>query len=272
MKYDSLGNRMKFAYENRYRFYLPEKIPVIIRLDGKSFHTFCRGLKKPFDDLFIEAMQKTMLELCSNISDCKLGYVESDEISLFLMQTKRESEPWFSNNLQKIVSVSASMATMYFNKFFSELVDNYVIDVNDSDCIQYHKVLKEKKGNAIFDSRAFILPEHEVINYFIWRQQDCTRNSIQSLAQSLYPVNEIKGIKNNVLQDKIFTEKGINWNDLTTVKKRGTCAVKKSQTFKIPNTEEEIIRDKMTLDYNIPIFSQEREYIENIVFKNKKGE
>ena len=116
MKYETLGDRMKGAYENKYRLYLPERIPVIIRLDGKAFHTFCRGLKKPFDDLFISVMQDTMLDLCKNISGCKLGYVQSDEISLLLVQTRDESQPWFDNNIQKIVSVSASMATLYFNK------------------------------------------------------------------------------------------------------------------------------------------------------------
>ena len=172
MKYETLGDRMKGAYENKYRLYLPERIPVIIRLDGKAFHTFCRGLKKPFDDLFISVMQDTMLDLCKNISGCKLGYVQSDEISLLLVQTKEESQPWFDNNIQKIVSVSASMATLYFNKNFErrvfELMENYAKDKSDytEEELKYVDKLDSKIYTAMFDSRVFVIPKEEVNNYF----------------------------------------------------------------------------------------------------------
>ena len=270
MKYETLGDRMKGAYENKYRLYLPERIPVIIRLDGKAFHTFCRGLKKPFDDLFISVMQDTMLDLCKNISGCKLGYVQSDEISLLLVQTRDESQPWFDNNIQKIVSVSASMATLYFNKNFEkrvfELMENYAKDKSDytEEELKYIDKLDSKIYTAMFDSRVFVIPKEEVNNYFYWRQLDATRNSILSLAQSLYSDKEIHGIKCDALQDKMFTEKNVNWNDFSTVKKRGTCAIRKEVEV------NGVVRNKWFIDEDIPIFTQDKIYINGIIYKGEE--
>ena len=270
MKYETLGDRMKGAYENKYRLYLPERIPVIIRLDGKAFHTFCRGLKKPFDDLFISVMQDTMLDLCKNISGCKLGYVQSDEISLLLVQTKEESQPWFDNNIQKIVSVSASMATLYFNKNFEkrvfELMENYAKDKSDytEEELKYVDKLDSKIYTAMFDSRVFVIPKEEVNNYFYWRQLDATRNSILSLAQSLYSDKEMHGIKCDTLQNKMFTEKNVNWNDLSTVKKRGTCAIRKEVEV------NGVVRNKWFIDEYIPIFTQDKTYINGIIYKGEE--
>ena len=261
---------MKGAYENKYRLYLPERIPVIIRLDGKSFHTFCRGLKKPFDDIFISVMQDTMLDLCKNISGCKLGYVQSDEISLLLVQTKEESQPWFDNNLQKIVSVSASMATLYFNKNLQDrcfdLMDKLLEGADDftEEDSDYFDVLNSKEHTAMFDSRVFVLPKEEVNNYFIWRQQDATRNSILSLAQSLYSDKEMHGMKCDALQDKMFTEKNVNWNNLSTVKKRGTCAIRKEVEV------NGVVRNKWFIDKDIPIFTQDKNYINGIIYKGEE--
>lgn len=270
MKYETLGDRMKGAYENRYRIYFPERTPVIVRLDGRAFHTFCRGLKKPFDSLFISVMQDTMLKLCENISGCKFGYVQSDEISLLLMQTRNESQPWFDNNLQKIVSVSASMATLYFNKIWEErcleFLDKAFSENWTSEDEKYIETLNNKCNAATFDSRAFILPEEEVCNYYIWRQQDATRNSILSLAQSLYSQKEMQGIKCDKLQDKMFTEKDVNWNDLTIVEKRGTCVIPKMIEV------NGVMRNKMVIDTEIPIFTQDRNYIDNIVYGVKRAE
>ena len=270
MKYETLGDRMKGAYENKYRLYLPERIPVIIRLDGKAFHTFCRGLKKPFDDLFISVMQDTMLDLCKNISGCKLGYVQSDEISLLLVQTKEESQPWFDNNIQKIVSVSASMATLYFNKNFEkrvfELMENYAKDKSDytEEELKYVDKLDSKIYTAMFDSRVFVIPKEEVNNYFYWRQLDATRNSILSLAQSLYSDKEMHGIKCDALQNKMFTEKNVNWNDLSTVKKRGTCAIRKEVEV------NGVVRNKWFIDEDIPIFTKDKNYINGIIYKGEE--
>lgn len=181
--------------------------PVIIRIDGKAFHTFTRGFAKPFDKFFMTAMQETAKHLCKEIVGCKLAYFQSDEISLLLTDYDTIStQPWFENNLQKLVSVSASIATLAFNRAFASLTRDL------SDKYAYHAVTMknlwgerdEKNFNAYstaysrgatFDARAFILPKEEVCNYFIWRQQDATRNSILAVAQSVLSHKEMQGKK-----------------------------------------------------------------------------
>ena len=117
----SLGDRMKNNYENVNRFYLTRRMPVIIRMDMKAGHTFTRGMKKPFDDIFVKTMQNTMKYLCENIQGCVIGYTQSDEISLVLTDyAELTTDAWFGNNLQKMCSVSASMATLAFNKAFND--------------------------------------------------------------------------------------------------------------------------------------------------------
>ena len=109
-KKDSLGDRMKEYYENRAKTYLTRRTPVIIRLDGKAFHSFTKGLKKPYDTIFHYAMNHTMKYLCENIQCVKVGYTQSDEITLLLTDYDTlTTDAWFDNNVQKICSVSASM-------------------------------------------------------------------------------------------------------------------------------------------------------------------
>lgn len=276
MSYDTLDDRMKNAYENRYRMYLPDRIPVIIRLDGKAFHSFTRGLKKPFDALFIKTMQDTMEYLCSNIQGCKFGYVESDEISLCLWNwSKNESDAWFGNNLQKMVSISASMAGVAFNRYWNGNVAEYLSecepDITEEED-KYRTTIKNKAEMLmpVFDSRAFIIPAEEVHNYFVWRQNDCMRNSIQGLAQSLYSEREIHRINTSKLQNKMFSEKGVNWNDYSVVERRGTC-IYKIPTKVIGLNGETVIRNKWTMDTNMPILSkpESKEFVTSKVFKNE---
>lgn len=281
MSYDTLDDRMKNAYEYRYRMYLPDRIPVIIRLDGKAFHSFTRGLKKPFDALFVKTMQDTMEYLCSNIQGCKFGYVESDEISLCLWNwSKNESDAWFGNNLQKMVSISASMAGVAFNRYWNRNVAEYLCAEYCSNCEsliteeedKYRTTIKNKAETLmpIFDSRAFIIPAEEVHNYFVWRQNDCMRNSIQGLAQSLYSEREIHCINTSKLQNKMFSEKGVNWNDYSVVERRGTC-IYKVPTKVIGLNGETVIRNKWTMDTNMPILSkpENKEFVTRKVFKNE---
>lgn len=247
-----LGERMK-EYEMQSRTKLLRKTPVIIRLDGKAFSTFTRGLDKPFDKEFVEIMQKTMLELCENIQGCVLGYVQSDEITLVLVDYQdRDTCAWFDNQIQKIVSVSASMSTLFFNKFFEELLWNMTKYFNNVN-LDRVALLQKKTFKATFDSRAFNIPKEEVINNLIWRQQDCTRNSVNALAQSLFSQKQIEGINAKDLQDKMFTEKDVNWNDLPTTIKRGSCAIKDES-------------GKWFIDNEIPIFTEDREYVDKLIF------
>lgn len=255
-KTPGLGDRMK-VYENVNRFYLTKRMPLIIRIDGRAFHTFCRGFKKPYDLIFAKSMQETAFNLCKNIEGCKLAYTQSDEISLLLTDyDELETQPWFDKNLQKIVSISASMATLYFNEAFKDLSEEwcesyYEVWNNSEEDDKYYNTLKKAQFKAMFDSRAFCIPKEEVANYFIWRQKDATRNSINSLGQAYFSQKVLQGLNVNQVQDKLVSEKGINWNDQPTEFKRGTCCIKAEDGWKI--------------DKEIPVFTEDRDYIERYI-------
>ena len=259
----TLGERMK-EYEMQSRTRLLRRVPVIIRLDGKAFHTWTRGLDRPFDRNLMHIMQKTMLALCEQIQGCVLGYTQSDEITLVLVDYQRiESMAWFDNQVQKMCSVAASIATSAFEKALHEEIEALDIDAQwynqnsmldkETDCWKKAELLIDKQFRANFDARAFNMPTYEVVNNLIWRQQDCTRNSVNLLAQSLYPHKELQGINSKDLQDKMFTEQGINWNEQRTDFKRGACAIRDEN-------------GKWFVDTEIPIFTEDREYIRKLIY------
>lgn len=224
--FDSLGDRMK-GYERAARSVLPQRMPVIIRVDGKAFHTWTRKLQRPFDTGFMVDMDTVAVRLCEDIQGARLAYIQSDEISLLLHNyTRLETQPWFENGTQKMVSVAASIAAATMT---------YIA-----------------KRPAHFDARTFVLPEAEVTNYFLWRQNDATRNSIQMLARSLYSHRECHKKNQAELQEMCF-QKGQNWNDLATWLRRGRC----------------VIRDPIegwVRDLEIPIWKGPgREYIERLL-------
>ena len=269
-KKDSLGDRMKENYENRAKTYLVRRMPVIIRLDGKAFHTFTKGLKKPYDEIFHNTMNATMKYLCENIQGCKLGYTQSDEITLLLTDYDTlTTDAWFDYSVQKMCSVAASMATMAFNKFWRINFNNDVDLVSE---LEYAKVLFNKFDCAMFDSRCFNIPEDEVTNCFIWRQQDATRNAIQMLGQCNFSHKELHGKSCNDIQDMLMLQKGINFNDMPTEFKRGVCCVKEEYATvdlaTYSGSTETITRTRWVLDKEIPIFTQDRDYIEKTFKEN----
>ena len=244
----TLGDRMKL-YENVSNLRLMRRTPVIIRIDGRAFHSFTRGFKKPFDEDFMSLMEQTMQSLCEQVSNCVLGYVQSDEITLVLIDyADINTQPWFDNRVQKIASVCASTATAAFNQhLYSLMVEKVAYDQDSS-------LLESKFLKATFDARAFNVPQHEVLNNLIWRQQDATRNSILSVAQSLFPHKEIEGLKCDELKVKMLMEKEVNWDSLPIPMQRGTCCIK-----------SEMGRGWI-LDHNIPIFTDDTEYINKLIF------
>lgn len=255
-----LGKRMK-EYEAVSKDYLMRRQPVIIRIDGRSFHTFTKGLVRPFDDILMEAMWETTKELCKEISGCKIGYTQSDEISLFLVDYEKiDTCAWFDNNVQKIVSNSASIATLAFNVAFNNIYQRYLKEGKISEDMQ--KVYESKLFKARFDSRAFNLPKEEVVNYFIWRQQDATKNSIQMLGRANFSHRELQNKNGNDIQELLFSEKGINFNDIPTAQKRGVCITKVKYTL---DNEEQTVRSRWDVDREIPIFTKDRDYIEKFV-------
>lgn len=271
MKYkkDSLGDRMK-KYETVSQSNFTNRLPLVIRLDGKAFHSFTRGLKKPYDPILMATMQKTMKYLCANIQGCVLGYTQSDEISLILVDYQSiNSSAWFDKNLQKVVSVSASMATLAFNKTFGDLVRSYKhtiaeqADYLDNEYEKYSPSLNAAmvKG-AMFDSRAFVLPAHEVVNYLIWRQQDATRNSIQSAGRKYFSEKQLFKKNTSEIQDLLMLEKGINWNNYPIEFKRGSCCKRVEVQI---NGQNDVLRHRWIVDREIPVFTQDREYINDLV-------
>lgn len=214
-KNDSLGDRMK-GYESVSRNFLTRRVPAIIRLDGKAFHTFTKGMEKPFDPVLTQAMQETMKYLCENIQGCVLGYTQSDEITLVLTDyTTIQTDAWFGYNIQKMCSVSASMATLAFNKAFNKEVVQFFLrnDIEDAQrngdtsdralasAILYANYDASLKRGAMFDSRAFSVPKEEVCNCLIWRQQDATRNSIEAVGQANFSHHELHKKTCNMIQE-----------------------------------------------------------------------
>lgn len=250
MSNDSLGDRMK-TYEAVPKHFLMHRTPVIIRLDGKAFHTFTKKINTsndpslldgPFSEKLHWVMTRTMVELCNNIQNAKIAYTQSDEISILLTDwDKLTTDQWFNGNIQKIASVSASIATAHFNH-------------------NWQLAFPITQGMAFFDSRVFNLPKEEVNNYFLWRQNDASRNSVQMLGHHFFSQKQMHGLNNSQVQDKLMLEKNINWNDVKTWMKRGSCF-----HSKYPTTSQ------IWLDEEIPIFSQDREYISRYVTEISNG-
>lgn len=237
----ALGDRMK-GYENAYRSYLPKGFDVILRIDGRAFHTFTRGFFRPFDTVFMTAMKETAKALCAGIQGAQFAYTQSDEISILLRHNIEENEdPWFGNNIQKIVSVAASMATLEFNKAFILAAGDYAESVQDKEAAEKLNLYRSRFNTAMFDARVFIMPTNEVPNYFLWRQRDAERNSIQMVARSLYSHKELVGKKTAALHEMIH-DKGQNWNDYPVDMKRGSVTVKKEFTVIDFETEKQTSR------------------------------
>lgn len=253
---DNLGDRLKSNYEDRFDHSLPRRMPTVIRLDGKSFHTFTKGFKRPWDDLLIEAIDQTAAHLCKEVMNCVISYQQSDEISLLLIDYKNQtSKTFFDNSIQKLCSVTAGMASAFFTRWMLNFIP---------DC-----------SPVVFDSRCFVLPEFEVSNYFLWRQQDAIRNSIQSLGQYHLSHKSLQGKSCADIQDMLFRKKDINWHELPTRYKRGRCCIKESYEHSeriVLKTLRGYVDETATttktrwvVDNEIPIFSTDRNYIEKYI-------
>ena len=271
---DDLGTRMKENYENRAKTYLTRRMPVAIRIDGKAFHTFTRGFGKPFDHILMLTMQQTMKYLCENIQGCVLGYTQSDEITLILQDYKTlTTDAWFDYAVQKMCSISASMATMAFNRFFATNIERAVNGCLKSDCkscsdkqkAYFDALFAAKDKGAMFDARCFNIPKEEVTNLIYWRQQDATRNSIQMAGQAYFSHNQLQGKSCAEIQDMLMLQKGINWNNYSAPEKRGSCCIKWTEIddYDLDNID---ITHRWIIDENIPIFVNEgRNYIEELI-------
>jgi len=239
MKQDNLGDRMK-EYERDYSFTISWGIPVLIRLDGRAFHTYTKGLSKPYDQEFINAMWETAKVLCDEIHGAQFAYHQSDEISILIHNYKKHvTQPWLGKRIQKMVSVAAGIASGVMT-------------------MESPKIFGSAK-RACFDARVWQLSEAEVANYFLWRQKDCQRNSVQMLAQSLFSHKQLHA-KNVTELKGMCIEQGKNWEDLPTYLKRGACIVRREYSSSHPHAPT---RSKWDVDKETPIFSEDRDYIES---------
>ena len=202
---DTLGDRVK-RYESVSKPLLTRRTPIVVRVDGKAFHTFTRGCNKPFDKQLIKAMAYATKKTSDNIQGFKLAYVQSDEASFLITDYDTlETDAWFDYELNKIVSITASMFTYYFNDWLRK----------------NHNSTKTLQGEAFFDSRAFNVPHDDWQNVFIWRQRDWERNSVQMLARSLFSQKQLNG-ENIAGLHQMIEGAGKDWNALPPPFKYGT--------------------------------------------------
>jgi tRNA(His) 5'-end guanylyltransferase len=247
-----LDDRMK-KYEDCYRYSIPDNLPVIIRVDGRAFHTYTRGLDEPFDNDLVTLMNEVGLALCMEISGARMAYLQSDEVSV-LAYSGVFSQPWFDNNVQKLASISASVAT----KAAAQYLDR-AWQAEDERCAKF-------KSLPVFDARAFVIPAKEVVNYFVWRQRDWERNSVQMMARSLYSHKQLHE-KNNAEMQELIHAKGQNWNDLPVHLRRGRCATGIVRTVEMDNEHFKgpVKRRVWEIDHSPPIFSKDRDYIDKLL-------
>lgn len=192
-----LPERMK-DYEAVYDQRIIGRCPAIIRVDGRAFHTWTRGLEKPFDAQFRAWMNAVACTLCHEISTARFAYVQSDEISVLLTDyVYFNTEQWFGGRVQKMCSVAAAIAAMRMNRVASN------------------------RDGATFDARVFSLPREDVVNYFVWRQRDCIRNSILGFAQSQMSPSQMHGID----CDKLAAM--TNWETETSDEEKRGYAIRK---------------------------------------------
>ena len=253
--HDSLGDRMK-GYESRNQYFLQRRTPVCIRVDMRAGHTFTKGFVRPFDEVFGNAMIRTMEYCAKNIGNCVFSYCQSDEITFILVDyEKLETDAWFDYRTDKICSISASMATMAFNKYFTEEVQDHIdgidpIFITDTEIKLIDIYERAREKGAMFDARCFNIPKEEACNLVYWRQLDATRNSIQMVGQANFSHSELQGKSCNMIQDMLHEQRGINWNDYPTRWKRGVAWTKETG-----------------IDYEMPILKgEERQYVDKLIY------
>jgi tRNA(His) guanylyltransferase len=251
---DSLGDRMK-DYESVPKNRLVPHIPVLIRLDGKAFHSFTKPFERPYDPRFHECMWQMTSWLCGQIQGTRIAYVQSDEITLLLTQKTIFSSAWYDCQIQKMCSVAASLAGAKFLDVIRERCPNVI----------------DKTSIPAFDARVWNLPVHEVCNAFIWRQQDATRNSILMLGQAHFSHKELNGKSCDEVQEMMMTQRDINWSACPVPQKRGVCIIKEQYEV-FDSVNPPALRSRWVVDQNIPIFTQDRDYIEKHLVVEETGD
>lgn len=274
---DQIGARMKTYYEEIPKTRLMRRVPVAIRIDGKAFHTFTRGFQKPFDSVLMASMQKTMKYLCENIQGCTFGYTQSDEITLILIDyQKLTSSAWFDYEVQKICSITASMATIAFNKFFTKNVNYFEITHEHDDTVNEYctTLVNAVEKGAIFDARCFSIPKEEVANLIYWRQLDAIRNSIQMVGQANFSHRELQNKSCKDIKNMLLEQRYLNWDRLPEDYKWGSACIKispKEEIIEIPTAlgkplKAIVNRPSWFIDKHMPILKENWDYINKYIY------
>lgn len=275
-----LGDRMK-TYEASVGSTLVKRCPAILRVDGRAFHTFTKGFDKPCDERMKRCMHAVALALCEDISTARIAYGQSDEVSVLLVDYNRlDSDQWFDGAVQKIVSSAAATATMAFNREMHRLSqeastvwNNKIVDsrLRAADTDPYLKKLSFLEGKlncAVFDARVFSIPREDAANNFVWRQQDAVRNSIQGAGQARFSHKELHGKSCDDIQEMLFSQYGINWNDFPVEQKRGFAAYRKPRTRETPSGTVEAML--WAVDTEIPTFTKDRDFVDALVHRTEE--
>lgn len=264
-------------YESVPKTRLTRRVPVMMRLDGKAFHTFTRGLPRPYCRWFHCCMWEAARYLCENIQGAQLAYVQSDEISILLTDYLNiKTEAWYDYQVQKMCSVAAAMCSVafmrqYMRQYMIYMDNGFISDPNHADDDDIHGLVMpfgKLDGMSLpaFDCRVWNLPKEEIVNGFIWRQQDATRNAIQMAGQSQFSHKELHGKSCDEIQEMLFQGRSINFNDYPVPQKRGVCIVKRDYQLNCPiGSEKWVKRSYWEVDEGIPIFTEDRSYIERHV-------
>lgn len=266
-----LSDRM-LSYQQVSEGNLMRRQPVIIRLDGKAFKTFTRNLIKPFDSDLSQIFQYVCFKLKEKIQGTKFIYQQSDEISLFLCDyDKITSDSWFDYRIQKMTSISASLTSVLFNQGISQIIIKYENLLsekpeNSEQILDRINIWKTKLNCAMFDSRVFNLPEDEVCNYFIWRQQDAIRNSKQAMGQAFFSHNQLQNKNVDEVCEMLIQLKNQDWYKTSIVQQRGFCVARDVKVLSDNKTET-----NWYIDINIPIFKNNREYINKNCSSNQEA-
>ena len=258
--YEELSARMK-SYEAVSKLYLMRRVPVIIRVDIRAGKSFVRGFEQPFDDVFKKAMVRTMEHVAKEIQGCVFSYTQSDEISFVLSDYKKlNSAAWFDYNVQKVASLAASEATFAFNKYFAEEVHEFInskdpIFISNEEIQMIDVYERAIDKGARFDGRCANYPKEEVANYIYWRQSDASRNSVAMAARAKFSHSQCDNKSSSQLQEMLFQEHGINWNNYPTQYKRGVCWTREKG-----------------IDYEMPMLKgEDREYLEKLVYYQEES-
>ena len=275
-----LGDRMK-TYEASVGPSLVKRCPAILRVDGRAFHTFTKGFDKPCDTHMQQCMHAVALALCEDISTARFAYGQSDEVSVLLVDYNRlDSDQWFDGTVQKMVSVAAAIATIAFNRemhwlyaealaaWTDKITDNRLTAADTEPYLEKTEFLEGKLNRAVFDARVFSIPREDAANNFVWRQQDAVRNSIQSAGQQRFSHNELHGKSCDDIQEMLFSQYGINWNDFPVEQKRGFAVYRKPGTKKTPSGSVEAMM--WAVDTEIPTFTKDRDFVDALVHRTEE--